>query len=166
MNKNQKKGINSLTRHKSKLKSAKDFDTIWLSKLSDILLKYLGSESSLFTSSKNWYSYARNGNESDMKHCIEILESSIEFIEDNGIVKEKTFWRVLENMNNSALVAIFIFIINIIFWSGVIVGNYQNTKNEYELRIENIKLKDSLISFKKTLNIPDKKPKPETTTNK
>jgi len=42
MNRKDKKAIASLIRHKDKLKTPADFDSSWISKLSDLLLKYLG----------------------------------------------------------------------------------------------------------------------------
>ncbi|PQB06790.1 hypothetical protein BST83_06190 [Polaribacter filamentus] len=165
MNNTDKKAIKSLNRHKEKLKNPSDFDSSWVSKLSDLLLKYLGAESLLYNSAKKWYSFASRGNISHMNDCLKILENSIEFIEDNGVKKDSSFWRTLENTNKSVIVTILIFIINIIFWSGYLVSDYKKTKADYDLVIENIQLKDSLFSIRKTFKIPDNKSNPDTTTN-
>lgn len=164
MNRKDKKAIASLIRHKNKLKTPSDFDSSWVSKLADLLLKYLGSDSLLYNTAKNWYSLASRGNISQMKDCISTLESSIEFIEDNGIKKEHSFWRTLESTNKSVIVTIVLFIVNIIFWSGYLVADYKKTKDDYNLVIENTKLKDSLSSIRKTLEITDNKANSNTTT--
>ena len=166
MNSRDKKAIASLIRHKNKLKTPADFDSNWISKLADLLLKYLGSDSLLYTTAKNWYSYATRGNVSQMNDCLKALENSIEFIEDNGIKKEDSFWRTLENTNKSVIVTIFLFLVNIIFWSGYLVSTYQKTKSDFNLVIENNKLKDSLSSIRKTFKITDNKTNNDTTTYK
>lgn len=166
MNRKDKKAIASLIRHKDKLRTPADFDSSWVSKLSDLLLKYLGAESLLYNSAKNWYSFATRGNTSHMNDCLKILENSIEFIEDNGVKKESSFWRTLENTNKSVIVTIAIFIINIIFWSGYLVASYKKTKSDFDIVIENNKLKDSLSTIRKSFKISDNKSNSDTTTNK
>lgn len=166
MNRKDKKAIASLIRHKDKLKTPADFDSSWISKLSDLLLKYLGSDSLLYNSAKNWYSFANKGNISHMNDCLKILENAVEFIEDNGVKKESSFWRSLENTNKSVIVTIAIFIINIIFWSGYLVASYKKTKSDFDIVIENKKLKDSLSTIRKSFKISDNKSNSNTTTNK
>lgn len=166
MNRKDKKAIASFIRHKDKLKTPADFDSSWISKLSDLLLKYLGSDSLLYNSAKNWYSFATKGNISHMNDCLKILENAVEFIEDNGVKKESTFWRTLENTNKSVIVTIAIFIINIVFWSGYLVASYQKTKSDFDIMVENKKLKDSLSSIRKSFKITDNKSNSDTTTNK
>ena len=99
-----------------------------------------------------------------MKNCLSTLESSIEFIEDNGIKKEHSFWRTAESTNKSVIVTIVLFIINIIFWSRYLVSDYKKTKDDYNLLIQNTKLKDSLSSIRKTLEITYNKANSNTTT--
>lgn len=166
MNSKDKRAIESLIRHKDKLKDPNNFDSSWVSKLSDLLLKYLGSDSLLYTSAKSWYSFARKANMQQIDSCLNILENAVEFIEDNGIKKESSFWRTLENTNKSVVVTITIFIINIIFWSGYLVASYQKTKSDFDIVIENNKLKDSLSSIRKSFKIPDNKSNYDTTTYK
>lgn len=156
----------SLNRHKDKLKTPADFDSSWISKLSDLLLKYLGSDSLMYNSAKNWYSFANKGNISHMNSCLKILQNAVEFIEDNGVKKESSFWKTLENTNKSVIVTISIFIINIIFWSGYLVASYQKTKSDFDIMVENEKLKDSLSIIRKTFKISDNKSNSDTTTNK
>ena len=164
MNKKDKNAIASLIRHKNKLKIPADFDSSWVSKLADLWLKYLGSDSLLYNTAKNWYSLVGRGNRWDMKNCLSTLESSIEFIEDNGIKKEHSFWRTAESTNKSVIVTIVLFIINIIFWSRYLVSDYKKTKDDYNLLIQNTKLKDSLSSIRKTLEITYNKANSNTTT--
>lgn len=154
MNKTDKKAIFALNRHKNKLKTSADFDSNWISKLADLLLKYLGSKSLLYNSAKNWYSLANRGSTSQMNDCLKILENAIEFIEDNGVIKEHSIWRNIENTNKSVIVSITIFIINIIFWSGYLVADYKKTKEDFNLVIENNELKDSLYLIQKKLKKP------------
>ena len=152
MNRRDKKAIASLIRHKNNLKTPADFDSNWISKLADLLLKYLGSESLLYNTVKNWYSFANKGNVAHMNDCLKALENAVEFIEDNGIKKEHSFWRTLENTNKSVIVTIILFLVNIIFWSGYLVADYKKTKADFNLVVENNKLKDSLTSIKKNIN--------------
>ena len=166
MNSKDKKAIASLIRHKNKLKTPADFDSSWVSKLSDLLFKYIGSDSLLYNSAKSWYSFARKGNISQMNDCLKILESAVEFIEDNGIKKESSFWRTLENTNKSVIVTIAIFIINIVFWKCYLVASYKKTKSDFDIMIENNKLKDSLSTIRKSFKIPDNKSNSDTTTDK
>ena len=101
-----------------------------------------------------------------MNDCLKILENAVEFIEDNGVKKESSFWRTLENTNKSVIVTIAIFIINIIFWSGYLVASYKKTKSDFDIVIENKKLKDSLSTIRKSFKISDNKSNSNTTTNK
>lgn len=146
-----KKAVENLYKHKNKLVTPVNFDLAWVSKLSDMLLKYLGSDSQLFMSANSWYSFATPGNISNMNDCVKILENSIEFIEDNGVVANHSIWRVIENSNKTVVTTITIFLISIIFWSGYYVGINTSINSNYQILIQNEKLYDSINSLNKIL---------------
>ena len=166
MNNKDRKAKNSLIKHRNKLDSPADFDSAWVSKLSDLLREYIGPESLLHKSAKGWYSIANRGNVSHMKDCVKILENAVEFIEDNGVKKESSFWRTLEKTNGSVIATVAFFIVNIIFFSGYYIADYQKVKSNFEILVENEKLKDSLSTMRKTLKMTKNETKLDMTVDK
>ncbi len=130
-----------------------------------MLLKYLGKDSQLYKSTVSWYSFAQQGNQRHIDNCLQILESAIEYIEDNGIIKEIGFWRTIENTNKVVVYSAIIFITTCIFSLGFIIGDIRQTKVEYNLLQENKSLKDSLSTIKVNIDKTNEKINTDTTTN-
>jgi len=163
MKSRDKKAINTLKKHKEKLNDLNNHSHNWYALLSDLIAKYLGEDAMLYKSAKSWYSFAKRGSSEHLETAKEIIDSTIDYIEANGIKIENSIWRRIEKLNQKVVYGSITGLIGLVFWAGIQFSEIRNIKNEHKLILENKELKEKLQSL--TINPTFDIPKEETDSN-
>lgn len=117
MNSRDKKAVQSLKRHRDRLKDTNVLSSSWVISLSDMLRLYVGDESQLYHSTKFWIGYSDSLRA--LNACKELIDEAIAYIENNGVVRKSEFSKFVDSLTLKEWVTILTAIITtIITFSG------------------------------------------------